>query len=96
MERRYEKKIGSLLNDFMRANNLQQGYGEYKIKKSWNELLGKQVAKTTKSLYIKERKLFVKLHSSVMRNELTMMKDEILIRLNETAGGNIIDDIIIR
>lgn len=96
MERRYEKKIGSLLDDFVRKNNLEHGFAEYKISKGWNELLGKSVAMATKSLYIKERKLFVKLHSSVLRNELTMMKEDIILRLNEYAGSNVIDDVIIR
>jgi len=96
MERKYEKKIDSLLHEYMRANNLQQGYAEYKITKSWNELLGKSVAMATKSVYIRDRKLFVKLHSSVLRNELSMMKDELLKRLNEVAGIKAIDDIVFR
>jgi hypothetical protein len=50
----------------------------------------------TKSIYVKDRKLFVKIHSSVMRNELTMIKPDIIRRLNETAGSEVIDDVIIR
>lgn len=96
MERKKEKKIGSLLDDFVRANNLQQGLAEYRVTKAWSTLLGKSVAMATKSLYVKDRKLFVKIHSSVMRNELTMIKSDIIRRLNESAGTNVIDDVIIR
>ncbi|MCF8346269.1 MAG: DUF721 domain-containing protein [Bacteroidales bacterium] len=96
MERKREKKIGSLLDDFVRANNLQQGLAEYRVTKGWNELLGKSVAMATRSIYIRDRKLFVKLHSSVMRNELTMIKEDIIKRLNETAGYEVIDDLVIR
>jgi predicted nucleic acid-binding Zn ribbon protein len=96
MERKREKKIGSLLDDFVRANNLQQGLAEYRIKKGWNELLGRSVAMATRSIYIRDKKLFVKLHSSVMRNELTMIKEDIIRRLNETAGYEVIDDLVIR
>lgn len=96
MERKKEKKIGSLLDDFVRANNLQQGLAEYRITKAWGTLLGKSVAMATKSLYVKDRKLFVKIHSSVMRNELTMIKPDIIRRLNESAGTDVIDDVVIR
>jgi len=96
MERNREKKIGSLLDQFVRANNLEQGLAEYRITRGWSELLGRTVALSTKSIYIRDRKLFVRLHSSVMRNELTMMKDDIIRRLNETAGYEVINDLIIR
>lgn len=96
MDRKSEQKIGSLLDEFIRANHLEQGLAEYRIKKAWNELLGISVSRATQSLYIKNRILFVKLHSSVMRNELSMMKDEIIKRLNESAERDVIEDLIIK
>ena len=96
MERKSEQKIGSLLDQFIRANRLEKGLAEYRIRKAWNELLGVSVSRATQSLYIKDKILFVKLHSSVMRNELSMMKSEIIPRLNEEAGSEILEDIIIK
>jgi predicted nucleic acid-binding Zn ribbon protein len=96
MKRKEIKRIDSLLDQFVRANKLEKGLAEYRLIKSWNELLGIMVAKKTKSLYIRDRKLFVTLHSSVVRNELEMMKDDLIPRLNEAAGMNIIDDVVLR
>ena len=96
MERKSEQKIGSLLDEFIRVNHIEQGLAEYRMKKAWNEMLGVGVSKSTQSLYVHNRILFVKIHSSVMRNELSMMKDEIIKRLNESAGRNIIEDLIIK
>jgi hypothetical protein len=96
MERRKEKKLNSLLDDFVRANNLSRGLAEYRITKGWHSLLGKSVSLATKSLYIKNRKLFVQLHSSVMRNELLLIKEDVIRRLNEEAGSEIIDDLVTR
>ena len=95
MERKSEQRIGSLLDEFIRANHLEQGLAEYKVRKAWSELLGLSISRATKSIYIKNRILFVHLHSSVMRNELNMMKTEIVGRLNEAAGTDVIDDLII-
>lgn len=96
MERKSEKKIGSLLDEFIRANHLEKGLAEFRLKKAWNEILGISVSKATQSLYIKDEILFVKLYSSVLRNELSMLKGDILVRLNEAAGSDIINDIIIK
>ena len=96
MERKSEQKIGSLLDQFIRANHLEKGLAEYRIKKAWNELLGVSVSRATQSLYIKNKILFVKLHSSVLRNELSMMKSDIILRLNESAGSEVLEDIIIK
>ncbi len=96
MERKSEQKIGSLLDQFIRANRLEKGLAEYRVKKAWNELLGVSVSKATQSLYIQNKILFVKLYSSVLRNELSMIKSDIIIRLNESAGSDIIEDIIIK
>ncbi len=96
MERKEAKRIGSLLDEFVRANNLERGLAEFRLKRAWHQLLGNSISRSTKNLYIKDRKLFVTLYSSVMRNELSMMKEALLERLNEASGRNSIDDIILR
>lgn len=96
MERKDAKKIDSLLHQFVKAKGLEKGLAEYRLMKSWKDLLGITVAKKTKSLRIQNRKLYVTLHSSVVRNELSMMKDSLIPKLNEAAGMNVIDDVVLR
>lgn len=96
MERKDVKKIDSLLHQFVRANGLERGLAEYRLMKSWNDLLGVTIARKTKSLRIQNRRLFVTLHSSVVRNELSLIKNELIPRLNEAAGMNVIDDLVLR
>ena len=55
--------------------------------------MGKIIAKRTKSDYIKDKNLYVFLNSSVLRNELMMMRQEIIDTLNKRVGENVIDDI---
>ena len=77
-------------------------FGEYKIdgkiKESriiaaWSQVLG-PLAKPTDELYIKNKVLFVRLLSSVIRNELSMMRSTLLRSLNEKAGEEVITDIV--
>jgi len=96
MERKEVKKIDSLLHQFVKTNRLEKGLAEYRLMKSWKDLLGITVAKKTKSLRIQNRKLFVTLHSSVVRNELSMIKESLIPKLNEAAGMDVIDDVVLR
>ena len=96
MQRKEVKKIDSLLKQFVKAQGLEKGLAEYRLMKSWKDLLGITVAKKTKSLRIQNRKLFVTLHSSVVRNELSMIKDSLIPKLNEAAGMDVIDDVVLR
>jgi len=96
MKRKEIKRIDSLMDMFVKANNLEKGLAEYRLSKSWKDLLGVSVAKKTTSLNIHKRILFVSLNSSVVRNELEMMKESLIPRLNEAAGAKVIDDIVFR
>ncbi len=96
MERKEVRKIDSLLQQFVKSNRLEKGLAEYRLMKSWKDLLGITVAKKTKSLKIQNRKLFVTLHSSVVRNELSLIKESLIPKLNEAAGMDVIDDVVLR
>ncbi len=96
MDRKQEKKLGSLLDDFVRANKLEKGLAEYRLKKAWPDILGLAVERNTVSLYIKNRKLFVSLRSSVVRKELEMIRPQIVRKLNEACGYDLIDDLVLR
>jgi predicted nucleic acid-binding Zn ribbon protein len=96
MERKEVRKIDTLLQQFVKSNGLEKGLAEYRLMKSWKDLLGITVAKKTKSLRIQNRKLYVTLHSSVVRNELSMIKSSLIPKLNEAAGMDVIDDVVLR
>ena len=96
MEKKEVRKIDSLLQQFVKSNRLERGLAEYRLIRSWKDLLGITVAKKTKSLRIQNRKLIVTLHSSVVRNELSMIKDTLIPKLNEAAGMDVIDDVVLR
>lgn len=96
MRRKEVRKIDTLLQQFVKANGLERGLAEYRLMKSWKDLLGISVAKKTKSLRIQNRRLYVTLHSSVVRNELSMIKESLIPKLNEAAGMDVIDDVVLR
>jgi predicted nucleic acid-binding Zn ribbon protein len=90
--RHLREVIKECLDDLKISRTLK----EKSLVSQWGSLLGKAIASRTKQIYIKDRKLYVYLTSSVARNELMMMRQAILEKMNEAAGEELIDSIIIR
>ncbi len=96
MEKADIRKIRDVLQEFLRENKLDVKLRERGLIDSWEELMGKTISRATKKIYIKEGKLFVVISSSVIRNELHMLKQEIVRKLNEKAGEDIITELVLR
>ena len=56
----------------------------------------KQDALPIGDMYVHNRTLYVRLSSAVLRNELTMLRNELLTRINAEFGHRVIDNIIFR
>lgn len=82
--------IGKLLNVY----RLKGKFDETAVIAYWPELMGKAVANRTTQIYIFQKKLFIRLESSVVKNELLMVRAGIIQKINERAGAEVITDIV--
>jgi predicted nucleic acid-binding Zn ribbon protein len=96
MRRNETRPIGEVIKECLDELNLSQTLKEKRLVSQWGDILGKAIAVRTKQVYIKDRTLFVHMTSSVARNELLMMRQAILEKMNETAGEKLIDSVVIR
>ncbi|MDP4209629.1 MAG: DUF721 domain-containing protein [Bacteroidota bacterium] len=96
MRRGNIQNISEVVGDLLKELNLEHKFKEMRVINSWEETLGKNVARATLKMYIKNRILFVHMKSSVVRNELMMLKTGIIKSLNDKAGESVIDDIVFR
>ncbi|MGM0529876.1 MAG: DUF721 domain-containing protein [Bacteroidota bacterium] len=96
MRRKNTQALGDVIQRYLEALDIDDKLKEVRLIKSWESLVGKMISNKTKKIYIKDRKLFVYLNSSIARNELSMVKDDLVKRLNQQAGGEIIEDIVLK
>ena len=73
---------------------LRGKYDETGVVVHWPELMGTAVANRTTQIYVSQKKLFVRIESSVIKNELLMVRTGIIEKLNERAGAEVITEII--
>ncbi|MBA7524526.1 hypothetical protein ES705_16666 [subsurface metagenome] len=87
--------IGEVLREYIDSLSMGRKLKESRLEKQWEEVLGKNAASLTRKLYIKKGVLYVYLNSSVLRNELLMMRETIIARINEKAGEELVTKIIL-
>ena len=85
-----------MLKEFLQDNKLDTKFKERELIESWEEMVGRAIGRATQKIYIRNGKLYVVLSSSVVRNELHMLRDEIVRKLNERIGEQIITELILR
>ena len=59
----------------------------------WNDIVGKNVAKNTEPDRVEHGVIIVKVSSPTWRQELYFQKKEIIQKINNTIGKNVIRDI---
>jgi len=88
--------LAEAIKDFVNEMGLNEKLAETSLINSWEEIVGRAISIRTSKIYIKNHILFVHLNSSVVRNELQMLKESLKNKLNEKAGKLLIKDIVFR
>ncbi|MDR3219651.1 MAG: DUF721 domain-containing protein [Dysgonamonadaceae bacterium] len=96
MKRINTQPIGKALDEFFEQNPaLADKLAETRLLNSWRTVLGQSVSRYTDNMYIRNKTLFVKLSSSVLKNELMLCREQLVKNLNHEAGREVIDGIIL-
>ncbi|GGC19768.1 hypothetical protein GCM10011386_09580 [Parapedobacter defluvii] len=87
--------IKEAIEKMLDVYKLRRRFDETALIAAWPQLMGNAIANRTKQLYIRDRKLFVKVESSVIKHELLLMRSQIIGRMNEHVGQVVIEDLVI-
>ena len=89
-----EAPLKEVIDRWLKAYRLDGKMKELDVIKAWPEMMGTAIAHRTKEITIKNKTLYLKMDSSVLRDELAHGKQVIIQRVNETAGCEIINDVV--
>ena len=90
------ESIGAIIQQWLRANNLEEKLQQESVPNYWIEIVGESVAKHATIERVDKGKMFVKVESAVWRNELSMRREEIRQKVNEHFGAEIVKEVIFR
>ncbi len=95
MRKTNDKSIKEALEQLLQVYKLRRKFDETSLIAAWPELMGNAIANRTKEIYIRDKKLFLRIESSVIKNELLMMRSQILEKMNDKAGAKVVEELIL-
>ena len=94
MFKRNVQTIKDLVLRNLRVQGLETPLLQMRLVKSWPSVAGPTVARYTSETFIQNQTLVVRLTRPALRTELSMQRTELVRRLNEAVGEQIIADIM--
>ena len=93
MFKREVKSINDILQQFLRKEGLETPLQQKRLIDAWDSVAGQMVARYTQEKFIKNQILFVKITNPALRQDLSMMRQQLTRRLNEAVDSSVISDV---
>jgi len=94
MSQANQRTIKQAIGEMLKAYRLDGKLAEVRLVQSWEKVMGVMIARHTAEVSVRNKKLYVRLDSAALRQELSYGREKILNLLNEEAGTRVIEDIV--
>ena len=95
MRRNKTISLKEALEDLVREYRLETGLSEAYVINIWESIAGRVIMARTKKTYVRDGVLHIYLTSSVVKNELMMLREALKSRINNRAGKEVVREIVI-
>ena len=93
MFKRKALPLDQIVQQFLRESGLETPLQQKRLIDSWEKVAGNSVARYTQEKFIRNQTLFIKISNPALRADLSMMREELVNRLNQEIGSRLITDI---
>ena len=87
-------RVGDMLGAYLEKAGLKETVSRAEVLDEWDEKVGEAVAKVTRARGLRGAALIVEVRSSSWLMELSLLKEEVLRRLNEGRKEGLIENIV--
>lgn len=93
MFKRNIESLKDILLRNLREQGLETPLKQKRLVEAWPEIAGPVITRYTLNTYIYNQTLFVRLSNPALRSDLSMMRQELVNKLNAVVGEQVITDI---
>ncbi|MCF0197828.1 MAG: DUF721 domain-containing protein [Bacteroidaceae bacterium] len=86
--------IKELVYAMLRQEGLETPLNEHRALQAWPEIVGPRLSRFAEAQRIRDEKLYVKVSKPALRQDLIMGRAELVRRICEQVGANVITDIV--
>jgi Dna[CI] antecedent DciA-like protein len=89
--------LGDVLKNFISSSHkLEKGLNKVSAQQAWHNVMGSAISKYTTQVLLERNTLYVRLSSSVLREELSYGKEKIIKLLNEELRKELVTKLVLR
>jgi hypothetical protein len=88
--------IGEAIRRFLEKSRLRDGLQAARIEEVWEQIMGKTVAQYTTRIRLFQQKLMIETPVAPLKQELMYQKPQIIARVNEAFGQEVVKEVIIQ
>lgn len=96
MKDNHDHSLKDVFKELVKSYKWEDKLDEVKLVNSWETIVGKMIADHTTHMTVKKKVLYIKLDSSVIRNELMMARSKIVEAINKEMGADVINELVLR
>lgn len=96
MKKQNDQPISQVIQQVLERYRLEEKVNEVKLIRNWEKLMGKTIAKYTQEIYVSKKRLFLRVASSPLKQELSYSRNKIIELVNGEIGEGYINEVIIR
>lgn len=89
-----EQKLKEVIDELIKTYKLEDGISATRVINSWEKVAGSMIFNHTEKIFIRKNKLYLKLDSPALKQELSFAKSRIIKKLNKSVDQNLIEDIV--
>ncbi|HMN04626.1 MAG TPA: DUF721 domain-containing protein [Flavobacteriales bacterium] len=93
MKRSNESTLKEALERLVDGYGLREKLDEQAVASLWDEVAGGMVARHTMAVKLRKGKLYIKVDSAPLRQELTFMRDTMAQAINQRLGRTVVEQI---
>jgi predicted nucleic acid-binding Zn ribbon protein len=95
MPRPNERSLSEALKDLVQDLGLRAKLDESAIRADWETIVGGMIARHTTGLRLLSGRLHVKVDSAPLRQEMTYMREDLRLRINEKLGREVVREVVV-
>ena len=90
------KNISKVLEDVISQKHFKVGIDNIKVQEAWVKTMGENIQKYTYNVEFKNGKMYIKLKSSVLKEELIFEKNKVINLINQELGKEYVKELVLK
>ena len=84
--------LGTILRQALKASRIDVDLDAYRLWQQWKDVVGPAIAENTRPEAVKEKLLLVNVSSAPWMQQLQFLKSELIEKLNDSLGKEVVGD----